>query len=94
MFMYVYFSAAILILLNILLIFFHLVCDNMDNYSSASPFLCMDLSYITALLKEGFGFGDTTVLQASKNSRIQPSISSHLKILIEISHQSPYLSIQ
>ncbi|XP_063146158.1 nucleoside diphosphate phosphatase ENTPD5 isoform X2 [Candoia aspera] len=54
-----------------------LVCDNLDNYSSASPFLCMDLSYITALLKEGFGFGDNTILQASKNCRIQPSISSH-----------------
>ncbi|XP_070796809.1 nucleoside diphosphate phosphatase ENTPD5 isoform X1 [Pituophis catenifer annectens] len=52
------------------------VCDNLDNYSTASPFLCMDLSYITALLKEGFGFGDSTVLQASKNCRIQPSISS------------------
>ncbi|XP_026520233.1 ectonucleoside triphosphate diphosphohydrolase 5 isoform X1 [Notechis scutatus] len=42
------------------------VCDNLDNYSSASPFLCMDLSYITALLKEGFGFGDSTVLQLAK----------------------------
>nr|XP_060614697.1 nucleoside diphosphate phosphatase ENTPD5 isoform X1 [Anolis sagrei ordinatus]XP_060614705.1 nucleoside diphosphate phosphatase ENTPD5 isoform X1 [Anolis sagrei ordinatus] len=42
------------------------VCDNLDSYSSASPFLCMDLSYITALLKEGFGFGDTTVLQLAK----------------------------
>ncbi|KAF7251963.1 Ectonucleoside triphosphate diphosphohydrolase 5 [Varanus komodoensis] len=42
------------------------VCDNLDNYSTASPFLCMDLSYITALLKEGFGFGDSTILQASE----------------------------
>ncbi|XP_020662906.3 nucleoside diphosphate phosphatase ENTPD5 [Pogona vitticeps] len=42
------------------------VCDNLDNYRSASPFLCMDLSYITALLKEGFGFGDNTVLQLAK----------------------------
>ncbi|KAJ6661304.1 hypothetical protein lerEdw1_015441 [Lerista edwardsae] len=42
------------------------VCDNLDNYSSASPFLCMDLSYITALLKEGFGFGDSTILQLAK----------------------------
>ncbi|KAL7992551.1 hypothetical protein Chor_016807 [Crotalus horridus] len=47
------------------------VCDNMDNYSSASPFLCMDLSYITALLKEGFGFGDTTVLQARTSNEIK-----------------------
>ncbi|XP_053235659.1 nucleoside diphosphate phosphatase ENTPD5 [Podarcis raffonei] len=42
------------------------VCDNLDSYSSASPFLCMDLSYITALLKEGFGFADSTVLQLAK----------------------------
>ncbi|TFK12529.1 alpha-actinin-3 [Platysternon megacephalum] len=42
------------------------VCDNMDRYTSASPFLCMDLSYITALLKEGFGFGDNTLLQLTK----------------------------
>nr|XP_006117796.1 ectonucleoside triphosphate diphosphohydrolase 5 isoform X2 [Pelodiscus sinensis] len=42
------------------------VCDNLDRYTSASPFLCMDLSYITALLKEGFGFGDNTLLQLTK----------------------------
>ncbi|KAH0620508.1 hypothetical protein JD844_021037 [Phrynosoma platyrhinos] len=42
------------------------VCDNLDSYSSASPFLCMDLSYITALLKEGFGFGENTILQLAK----------------------------
>ncbi|XP_066468139.1 nucleoside diphosphate phosphatase ENTPD5 isoform X2 [Tiliqua scincoides] len=42
------------------------VCDNLDNYTSASPFLCMDLTYITALLKEGFGFGDHTILQLAK----------------------------
>ncbi|XP_019344261.1 nucleoside diphosphate phosphatase ENTPD5 isoform X1 [Alligator mississippiensis] len=42
------------------------VCDNMDMYTSASPFLCMDLTYITALLKEGFGFGDNTLLQLTK----------------------------
>uniref|UniRef100_A0A8D0C2F0 nucleoside diphosphate phosphatase n=1 Tax=Salvator merianae TaxID=96440 RepID=A0A8D0C2F0_SALMN len=42
------------------------VCDNLENYKSASPFLCMDLSYITALLKEGFGFGDSTILQLAK----------------------------
>ncbi|NWY43058.1 ENTP5 diphosphohydrolase, partial [Sylvia atricapilla] len=42
------------------------VCDNMERYNSASPFLCMDLTYITALLKEGFGFRDNTVLQLTK----------------------------
>ncbi|NXN13655.1 ENTP5 diphosphohydrolase, partial [Indicator maculatus] len=42
------------------------VCDNMERYNSASPFLCMDLTYITLLLKEGFGFSDHTVLQLTK----------------------------
>ncbi|NXX78654.1 ENTP5 diphosphohydrolase, partial [Urocolius indicus] len=42
------------------------VCDNMERYNSASPFLCMDLAYITALLKEGFGFRDNTLLQLTK----------------------------
>ncbi|KAL8169191.1 UNVERIFIED_CONTAM: Ectonucleoside triphosphate diphosphohydrolase 5 [Gekko kuhli] len=42
------------------------VCDNLERYSSASPFLCMDLCYITALLKEGFGFEDSTILQLAK----------------------------
>ncbi|KAF4788540.1 hypothetical protein TURU_159048 [Turdus rufiventris] len=42
------------------------VCDNMERYNSASPFLCMDLAYITALLKEGFGFRDNTVLKLTK----------------------------
>ncbi|XP_019282677.1 nucleoside diphosphate phosphatase ENTPD5 isoform X3 [Panthera pardus] len=42
------------------------VCDNLENFASGSPFLCMDLSYITALLKDGFGFADSTVLQLSK----------------------------
>ncbi|KAM3861309.1 ectonucleoside triphosphate diphosphohydrolase 5-like [Diretmus argenteus] len=31
-----------------------------------SPFLCMDLSYITCLLKDGFGFKENTVLQLTK----------------------------
>uniref|UniRef100_A0A8C5KHG9 nucleoside diphosphate phosphatase n=1 Tax=Jaculus jaculus TaxID=51337 RepID=A0A8C5KHG9_JACJA len=42
------------------------VCDNLENFTSGSPFLCMDLSYITALLKEGFGFADSTLLQLTK----------------------------
>uniref|UniRef100_A0A8D0KM38 nucleoside diphosphate phosphatase n=1 Tax=Sus scrofa TaxID=9823 RepID=A0A8D0KM38_PIG len=39
------------------------VCDNLENFTSGSPFLCMDLSYITALLKDGFGFAGSTILQ-------------------------------
>ncbi|CAJ0940808.1 unnamed protein product [Ranitomeya imitator] len=31
-----------------------------------SPFLCMDLAYITALLREGFGFEEDTTLQLAK----------------------------
>ncbi|XP_020841964.2 nucleoside diphosphate phosphatase ENTPD5 [Phascolarctos cinereus] len=42
------------------------VCDNLENFTSGSPFLCMDLSYITALLKDGFGFMDGTILQLTK----------------------------
>ncbi|CAL8315969.1 unnamed protein product [Merluccius merluccius] len=33
---------------------------------SSKPFLCLDLTYITCLLKEGFGFKEGTVLQLSK----------------------------
>lgn len=40
----------------------------MERFSSASPFLCMDLTYITALLKEGFGFRDNTLLQVRRSS--------------------------
>lgn len=43
----------------------------MERYNSASPFLCMDLAYITALLKEGFGFRDNTVLQVRKTVKSQ-----------------------
>ncbi|XP_029454305.1 ectonucleoside triphosphate diphosphohydrolase 5 isoform X2 [Rhinatrema bivittatum] len=42
------------------------VCDHMESFTSNSPFLCMDLSYITALLKEGFGFEARTPLQLRK----------------------------
>lgn len=35
----------------------------MTKYRPISPFLCMDMTYITVLLKEGFGFKDSTVLQ-------------------------------
>ncbi|XP_043929563.1 ectonucleoside triphosphate diphosphohydrolase 5-like [Protopterus annectens] len=42
------------------------VCNNLTNYKRASPFLCMDLSYITALLKEGFGFHEDSIIRLSK----------------------------
>ncbi|XP_077123515.1 nucleoside diphosphate phosphatase ENTPD5 [Ranitomeya variabilis] len=42
------------------------VCDHMDRFTLQSPFLCMDLAYITALLREGFGFEEDTTLQLAK----------------------------
>ncbi|XP_059505012.1 ectonucleoside triphosphate diphosphohydrolase 5 isoform X2 [Stegostoma tigrinum] len=42
------------------------VCENFSKATKGSPFLCMDLTYITALLKEGFGFHDNTELQLTK----------------------------
>ncbi|KAL4641800.1 ectonucleoside triphosphate diphosphohydrolase 5-like [Arapaima gigas] len=42
------------------------VCNRMSKYAPLSPFLCMDLTYITALLKDGFGFKDSTMLQLTK----------------------------
>lgn len=45
------------------------VCDHMERFASQSPFLCMDLSYITALLREGFGFEEDTTLQLTKKVR-------------------------
>uniref|UniRef100_A0A5F9CRE7 nucleoside diphosphate phosphatase n=1 Tax=Oryctolagus cuniculus TaxID=9986 RepID=A0A5F9CRE7_RABIT len=56
------------------------VCDNLEKFTSGSPFLCMDLSYITALLKDGFGFADGTVLQLAKklNNRDGLGLGSHI----------------
>uniref|UniRef100_A0AAQ5Y917 nucleoside diphosphate phosphatase n=1 Tax=Amphiprion ocellaris TaxID=80972 RepID=A0AAQ5Y917_AMPOC len=43
------------------------VCNKMTKYPPISPFLCMDMTYITCLLKDGFGFKESTVLQVSPN---------------------------
>ncbi|XP_070781607.1 ectonucleoside triphosphate diphosphohydrolase 5-like [Enoplosus armatus] len=42
------------------------VCNKMAKYPLISPFLCMDMAYITCLLKDGFGFKESTVLQLTK----------------------------
>ncbi|XP_072129746.1 ectonucleoside triphosphate diphosphohydrolase 5 isoform X1 [Mobula birostris] len=42
------------------------VCEDINEVTTGSPFLCMDLTYITALLKEGFGFYDDTKLHLAK----------------------------
>uniref|UniRef100_A0AAX7SGU2 nucleoside diphosphate phosphatase n=1 Tax=Astatotilapia calliptera TaxID=8154 RepID=A0AAX7SGU2_ASTCA len=42
------------------------VCNKMTKYRAINPFLCMDMTYITCLLKEGFGFKDSTVLHLAK----------------------------
>nr|XP_020459330.1 ectonucleoside triphosphate diphosphohydrolase 5-like isoform X1 [Monopterus albus]XP_020459331.1 ectonucleoside triphosphate diphosphohydrolase 5-like isoform X1 [Monopterus albus] len=42
------------------------VCNKMTKYPLISPFLCMDMTYITCLLKDGFGFKESTVLQLTK----------------------------
>ncbi|MGH0183089.1 UNVERIFIED_CONTAM: hypothetical protein FKN15_011186 [Acipenser sinensis] len=39
------------------------VCNKMTKYRPISPYLCMDMTYITALLKDGFGFKESTVLK-------------------------------
>ncbi|KAL0967700.1 hypothetical protein UPYG_G00255740 [Umbra pygmaea] len=42
------------------------VCNKMSKYCNVHPFLCMDMTYITCLLKDGFGFKESTVLQLTK----------------------------
>uniref|UniRef100_A0A8C7WM51 nucleoside diphosphate phosphatase n=1 Tax=Oryzias sinensis TaxID=183150 RepID=A0A8C7WM51_9TELE len=45
------------------------VCSDMIKNPPASPFLCMDLTYITCLLKDGFGFKESAALQV----RLRPT---------------------
>uniref|UniRef100_A0A3B5Q4A5 nucleoside diphosphate phosphatase n=1 Tax=Xiphophorus maculatus TaxID=8083 RepID=A0A3B5Q4A5_XIPMA len=42
-------------------------CNKMSEFPAVSPFLCMDLTYITCLLKDGFGFKDSTLTKKVKN---------------------------
>ncbi|KAK7907240.1 hypothetical protein WMY93_015852 [Mugilogobius chulae] len=42
------------------------ICNKMSSSPPSGPFLCLDLTYITALLKDGFGFKETTALQLTK----------------------------
>ncbi|XP_029965475.1 ectonucleoside triphosphate diphosphohydrolase 5 [Salarias fasciatus] len=42
------------------------VCNKMTKNPPVSPFLCMDMTYITCLLKDGFGFKESAVLQLTK----------------------------
>lgn len=42
------------------------ICNKTTKSSPSSPFLCLDLTYITCLLKDGFGFKDNTELQLTK----------------------------
>lgn len=39
------------------------VCNRPSKRSQPNVFLCMDLTYIICLLKDGFGFKESTVLQ-------------------------------
>lgn len=47
--------------------FLCLVCNKMTKYPPIHPFLCMDMTYITCLLKDGFGFKESTVLQVRQH---------------------------
>uniref|UniRef100_A0AAQ4RNX6 nucleoside diphosphate phosphatase n=1 Tax=Gasterosteus aculeatus aculeatus TaxID=481459 RepID=A0AAQ4RNX6_GASAC len=42
------------------------VCNEMSKSTPTSAFLCMDMTYITCLLKDGFGFKESTVLKLTK----------------------------
>uniref|UniRef100_A0AAV2KD19 nucleoside diphosphate phosphatase n=1 Tax=Knipowitschia caucasica TaxID=637954 RepID=A0AAV2KD19_KNICA len=42
------------------------ICNKTSQSHCSSPFLCLDLTYITALLRDGFGFKDSAKLQLTK----------------------------
>ncbi|GAA6097910.1 ectonucleoside triphosphate diphosphohydrolase 5 [Tachysurus ichikawai] len=42
------------------------VCNKVSMYNPDYPFLCMDLTYITCLLRSGYGFEEKTVLELTK----------------------------
>ncbi|XP_051953972.1 ectonucleoside triphosphate diphosphohydrolase 5-like isoform X3 [Xyrauchen texanus] len=42
------------------------VCNKTPKHNPVNHFLCMDLTYITCLLKDGFGFKESTVLELTK----------------------------
>lgn len=54
------------------------VCNKMTKYRAINPFLCMDMTYITCLLKEGFGFKDSTVLHVGEINYRQVFYCSYL----------------
>lgn len=58
--------------------FLFAVCNKMTKYRAISPFLCMDMTYITCLLKEGFGFKDSTVLQVRKRVKEKQNMKSYM----------------
>ncbi|XP_042359569.1 ectonucleoside triphosphate diphosphohydrolase 5-like isoform X1 [Plectropomus leopardus] len=53
------------------------VCNQMTKHPPVSSFLCMDMTYITCLLKDGFGFKESTVLQVSISSFCCVSLNRH-----------------
>ena len=63
----------------------------MTKYRAISPFLCMDMTYITCLLKEGFGFKDSTVLQVSKSGQVTVESGSQRDTKYEKLHDKTFI---